>query len=86
MPASGQFEDRSTLRDYVWLVLYPKHLKASGPKIAHQKVVEFLASQQLIETIVDPEELLVIYADDPYKLSGPLKAVDYGPQHGPVCG
>ncbi len=77
MPASGQFEDVLTLRDYVWLVLYPKHLKTSGPKIAHQRVVEFLESQQLIEKIVDPEELLIIYAHDPHRLPNALVPADY---------
>ncbi|MBN2310820.1 MAG: hypothetical protein JXR94_17735, partial [Candidatus Hydrogenedentes bacterium] len=60
LPESGQFPHVVRLSDYLTLALYPKLLAEKGQDVAWAEVLDFVASQDIVERIIDPSHELVV--------------------------
>ncbi|MBN2308375.1 MAG: hypothetical protein JXR94_05355, partial [Candidatus Hydrogenedentes bacterium] len=67
LPASGQFDNEDDLARYLTFRLYPALVSEMEPEEAHQQLVRFVQTQDIIEKIVDPEDpyILVKYRHRP---------------------
>lgn len=56
LPESGQFTDFANLQKYIETNLYPSLLRGRQPAIARDLILEFVTSQELVESVVNSDE------------------------------